>query len=178
MTVRTRYVSALVCLAPLVHTLGTLQRPQTKADLDDPALQRQLRFMERHLKLTGRPVRRLVRLATVAPWGEKVFLVPTRKRGKLVLSAPGSGGATVAQIKAGRDWGTARSGQLLIVIPDGVAKVTVWPATGKPATATVHDNIAAFESRRNLDDPRREVWYGPSGKVVKTVRLRPSSRAR
>jgi hypothetical protein len=55
---------------PLLDTLGTLRRPQTAADLDDPGVRRQLRFLSRHPAVAGRPVRRLVRLATVAPWGE------------------------------------------------------------------------------------------------------------
>jgi hypothetical protein len=154
----------------LLDVLGTLQRPQSKADLDDPGLRRQLRFLERHPALAGRPVRRLVRLATVAPWGEKIFLVPTRRRGKLVLGAPATGGATARQIAAGCDWGTERSNQLVIVVPDGVVTVKVRPIGKhrKPVTARVENNIAAVESRHGLE-PRRELWYGASGKVVKRV---------
>jgi hypothetical protein len=56
------------------------------------------------------------------------------------------------------------------VVPDGVAKVKVRPVGkhAKSVTAPVENNIAAFESRHALE-PRREVWYGPGGEVVKRV---------
>lgn len=201
---RTAAVAHPLADRPLLDILGTLRRPQAKADLDDRELRKQLRFMSRHPAVAGKPVRDLVRFATVAPWGQKVFLVPsillsrrqvatlpanqrviaTPRRGNaLTLSGPGTAGATAAQIKAGRDWGTERSNQLLIVIPDGVAKVTVLPSrtsTNKhpsPVTATVHNNIAAFESRQTLDEPQRELWFGPSGNVIRRI-AQPSCRRR
>jgi hypothetical protein len=165
----------------LREVLGTLRRPRTTADLGDGRLRRQLRFMSRHPRLAGTPVRDLVRFATVAPWGQKVFLVPSRPPGRrghaLTLSAPATANATVAQIEAGGDWGTERSDQLLIVVPDGVARVTVRPVRTStdrhpsPVTATVHGNVAAFQSNQNLDDPQREIWYGPSGHVIERIAL-------
>jgi hypothetical protein len=101
-----------------------------------------------------------------------VFLVPTRRHGRLLLGAPATVGATVGQIKAGCDWGTARSNQLLIVVPDGVAKVTV----GRRVTAIVHNNVAAFESDQNLDEPQRQVWYGPARNVIKRITRRCTPR--
>jgi hypothetical protein len=62
---------------PLLRTLGVLRRPQTKADLD-PAL---LRILERPGSLLsglGTPDVPLIGLATVTPWGSKVFLVPRK----------------------------------------------------------------------------------------------------
>ena len=65
---------------PLLSILGVLRRPQTTADRD-PALLRTLNRQSQNRSLSvldGRPVISLVRLATIAPWGAKIFLVPYR----------------------------------------------------------------------------------------------------
>jgi hypothetical protein len=62
---------------PLVRTLGVLRRAQTRTDRD-PGL---LRIFDGHRSFTaavGSPVVSLIRLATVTPWGSKVFLVPLK----------------------------------------------------------------------------------------------------
>jgi hypothetical protein len=61
----------------LIATLAVLRRPQTGADLAMPELSR-ARTHPVFQPLLGTPDRALVRLATVAPWGAKVFLVPFR----------------------------------------------------------------------------------------------------
>lgn len=68
--------------------LGVLRRPQTKADLD-PALLRRLetRSALPFQRLMGTPVRDLIRLATITPWGDKVFLVPYRPPSRRVIEA-------------------------------------------------------------------------------------------
>jgi hypothetical protein len=57
---------------PLTSILGVLRRPQTAADRD-PELIRQLR---RQSAIFGTPVLSLMRLATVAPWGQRIYMVP------------------------------------------------------------------------------------------------------
>jgi len=134
---------------PLLRTLGVLRRPQTKADLD-PSL---LRILTRRAQAgLGTPVISLIRLATVTPWGTKVFLVPITAPGNSAspthaspepagqgradsleefdLHQGGAGGggccATAADIKQAGDgsWGGPPSHAILIV-PDGVTKVTL-----------------------------------------------------
>jgi hypothetical protein len=59
----------------LIAILGVLRRPQTKADLSRrilPTTPFPLSAME------GEPDLPLVRFATTAPWGEKLYLVPSR----------------------------------------------------------------------------------------------------
>jgi hypothetical protein len=63
----------------LTGILAVLRRPQTAADLNLALLQRLERRSSAPLAaLQGTPVLSLVRLATETPWGEQVFLVPTR----------------------------------------------------------------------------------------------------
>ncbi len=62
----------------LTAILGVLRRPQTAADRN-PSLIAQLQREQRskyNLAFEGRPVLSMMRLATVAPWGAPVFLVP------------------------------------------------------------------------------------------------------
>ncbi len=58
----------------LIDILGVLRRPQTKSDLN-PTILSNLSGGPA-LALQGAPDRALVRLATTAPWGEKLYLVP------------------------------------------------------------------------------------------------------
>ena len=59
---------------PLTRILGVLRRPQTPADLGPQVTQ----ILDRRSPFggTGTPIRSLIRLATVTPWGDHVFLVP------------------------------------------------------------------------------------------------------
>lgn len=63
-------------VAPLVAELGVLRRPQTSADLAFPDLRTSWFNTPRSEGEIGTPVRSLIRLATVAPWHARVFLVP------------------------------------------------------------------------------------------------------
>lgn len=130
---------------PLTSILGVLRRPQTDADRD-PALLKTLRRQAHYRALSvsdGKPVIALVRLATVAPWGAKLFLVPYRPlsrrsiaalpakprvvaratRMSLVIYSAGttSGNQTAAQIHGGRDLATPetrRSDRYVMVLPE------------------------------------------------------------
>lgn len=195
---------------PLTSILGVLRRPQTAADRD-PKLIRQLR---RQSPIFGTPVLSLMRLATVAPWGQRIYMVPFLPPTKRELSRVPRGSRTgniaktaaiwtypintgsslgvPAEIQGGRyvtnmAWvkgakqGPAAT-RWVMVVPDGVAKVALWPATGsisqhpkhptrpgsKPIIVTVHNNVAAFIAHR-FTGPGREVWYGPDGKIVKRI---------
>lgn len=157
--------------------------------------------------LDGKPVISLVRFATVAPWGAKIFLVVYRpltaqaiarlpKKQRVVARATklslgiyaaglSSGFQSTAAIEGGRDWAnsaTGQSNQFAMVLPDGVAKVALWNSTGsirahprplvaphsKPVIVTVHNNVAAIRTRR-FGSIGHEVWYGPSGKIIKRI---------
>jgi hypothetical protein len=184
----------------LIGSLAVLRRPQTSADLD-PALLRRLvsRPAGPGAGLMGTPVRSLIRLATVTPWGERVFFVPTRPLNRtaaakvlaatklpsaarrsvlrqlerqgsgLTLGINGAGGTTVAQIAAGDDWASSgpSPNTLIVVVPDGVARVTVQLA--HRLTAIVHNNVAAFEPRQPIENlgVHKMTWYSPSGAIVK-----------
>ena len=62
----------------LVSELAVLRRPQTPADLNSTYLDLFLRngVATPPRGRLGQPIRSLIRLATITPWGEKVFLVP------------------------------------------------------------------------------------------------------
>jgi hypothetical protein len=184
----------------LTGILAVLRRPQTAADLNLALLQRLERRSSAPLAaLQGTPVLSLVRLATVTPWGEQVFLVPTRplthnaiaKRmatpklsavvrrnllrrlarqdQELTLGIDGTGGATAAEIEAGADWisGGPSSNTLVLVVPDGVARVTVQLL--HPVSAIVHNNVAAFEVPQPIENlgVYKMTWYSASGAIVK-----------
>lgn len=109
-----------------------------------------------------------------------------------VFSSQGGGGAsTVATIQAGKAMafegagrafaGGATRTKLILVVPDGVAKVQFvlprQPQPGVPGThiypssnnvtVRVHDNIAAAEVPRNLPGVAVPmIWYSPNGAVL------------
>ncbi|MGO9793433.1 MAG: hypothetical protein ACLP8S_29085 [Solirubrobacteraceae bacterium] len=94
--------------------------------------------------------------------------------------AGGFGGCceTADQIKDGDGWILGGHGEfvyLLLVVPDGVARVTVLrPRTPNdehplPLVATVHDNLAAFWLQRPLKTPGEITWFGPSGNAIKRI---------
>jgi hypothetical protein len=106
-----------------------------------------------------------------------------------VTFSVGSGpAATPAVIEAGRAWGSESAhavdrpgGRFVFVLPDGVAKVALWNARSiaahphplvaphsRPVIVSVHGDVAAFESRA-FRSPGHEVWYGPTGTVVKRI---------
>jgi hypothetical protein len=110
-----------------------------------------------------------------------------------------SGSADLAEINGGRAVGNGaydtmvynHPRQVIMVVPDGVAKVALWYPTrsianhpehpitpgSEPVIATVHDNIAAFTAPRRFERPLhgpfsaagQEIWPGPGGNVVKRI---------
>jgi hypothetical protein len=209
-----------------------LRRPQTAADRN-AVLIHSLRGQDRKsfsLALQGSPVWSLIRLATVTPWGQRLYVVPFlpptaaakrrlprkyRTGGSQITTATTvtlqpylisgntityfNGGADPAEIDGGRAVGDGaydtnvynHPRQVIMVVPDGVAKVALWYPTGsianhprhpitpgsQPVVATVHDNIAAFIAPRRFERPHhgpfseagQEIWYGPGGNVVKRI---------
>jgi hypothetical protein len=147
----------------------------------------------------GTAVTSLVRLAATTPWGQRVYLIPHLKptrhqvaklpanRRVTVLTAgsidlyPMSGGPMIAaQVTAGRAW-AASANRFVFVFPDRVAKVSLWRSESisdhphppvapgsKPIVVTVNNNVAAFQTSRAFT-PGRELWYGPSGKIIKRI---------
>jgi hypothetical protein len=206
-----RYSQPSAQARELTSILGVLRRPQTKADRD-PALIRELRRGARNkysLAIEGRPVLSLMRLATIAPWGQRIYVVPflapteqakkglpRRDQGAAVASTAAlttypvtAGNGVRAEIEGGRDIGNGDyahgekpGSRWVMVVPDGVAKVALWPATGsiaqhprhpttpgsKPIIVTVHNNIAAFHAPR-FHAPGQEIWYRPNGTIVKRI---------
>jgi hypothetical protein len=195
----------------LTSILGVLRRPQTTADCN-PALIGQL-SRGAHSKYTlgfeGRPVLSLMRLATIAPWGQRIYVVPflapttqAKKRlprkdqGVTVASTAGlatypvtGGDGVPAEIEGGRDianadyaHGEKPGSRWVMVVPDGVAKVALWPATrsiahhprhlttpgSRPIIVTVDNNIAAFRAP-GFHAPGQEIWYRSNGTVVKRI---------
>jgi hypothetical protein len=180
----------------LVDLLGVLRRPQTQADRTPRFFDQ---FENGAPALGGTPILPLVRLATTTSWGDKVFLVPfgpltpksiaklpphLRKRAlsrlaheqrivRLGIVDDGGGGCcdSVASIEAGR--AVLSSGpspnSVLLVVPDGVAKVTLL--LPQAATAVVHGNVAAFVVHQPVENLNinKMIWYGSSGNVVKRI---------
>jgi hypothetical protein len=189
----------------LIDILAPLRRPQTPMDVS-PALRSLLAFgpASPH-KPTGQGIARpnltgpadwtLVRLATVTPWGFKVVLVPMGPvpassplaRGGEILSvcelgrneASCVGGSTAAELKQDGLVSTASSGpdnRVLLVVPDGVARVALESRRGPGAltvSADVHGNVAAFA---RMPFPYGQAvlqggmtWYGADGRVLKRI---------
>ena len=195
---------------PVTSILGVLRRRQTQADLDPSLLTSLAQGTHNPITagLLGTPVASLVRLATVAPWGQPIYLVPylprTREqyrrlpakyRGVTVAQkvsvavAPlSSGQAIPAAIRAGRAWASESSrgprhpdDRFVFVVPDGVSRVALWTVTStvahprpliprhsQPLIVNVRGNVAAFQSA-TFRTPGHEVWYGPTGRVVRRI---------
>jgi hypothetical protein len=201
---RQRAILAASPYRPLTSILGVLRHPQTATDLPS-WLSRELR-RELHNRIAvgvfGSPGVSRVRLATVAPWGQGIYLIPylpptrsqiawlpprlrnvTRPNSIAVAITPeATGQGTPADIEAGRD--IARNGkpdQFVMVLPERVTKVAIWNAVSiaahphpltragsEPVVVSVHNNIATFRSA-HFRSPGRELWYGPSGNVIKRI---------
>jgi len=172
--------------ASLVGILGVLRRPQTPADRDLGPVRLTLEHFVQPHPGSGAAVISGLRLATVTPWGAKVFLVPVRSPRQpsaratgsseskglgLAWLSPGAGCcSTAAGIVAGQAWMSGGSGSLnyvLVIVPDGVARVTL--ALAHPVTAAVHGNVAALKVPQPVENLgiHKMTWYGPSGAIVR-----------
>jgi hypothetical protein len=97
---------------------------------------------------------------------------------------PGSGGsATAATIKRGgvTTWGgfyaPRHSTEVIVVVPDGVAKVVLAVPTAKgrailaTVTGRVHNNVLAVLVPGAQEAPIHNMaWYAPSGEVIRSFR--------
>ncbi len=176
---------------PLTRMLAVLRRPETPADR---AVESVLRGQNVELSL--------VRLAAVTPWGEQVVLAPEQGHpydtlGIYVMSSSGSVGsrATANQIEAGHAWtgegpGGGPSGRwlrLIVVVPDGVAKVAFlleperhfgfvsgWtgyaPLHSSTVTVPVHNNIAFVQVKQYCCGELPVMrWYARDGRLMKVT---------
>ncbi len=178
--------SAQAAAAPLVRILGVLRRPQTASD----------KAVELKV-LRGAPDLPLVRLAGVTPWGEQVILVPQKARPHDTLNlvarsargGSGAGGITANVIESsGLDLlegpGTLsrwRGVRLIMVVPDGVAKVAfVSPTpirgsnlgelnrTSSAVTVPVHNNVAFAQLAHYCCGATPVMrWYAADGRLIK-----------
>ena len=159
----------------LVGVLGVLRRPQTQADRN--AAQSLPLFVE-HVR-AGRPVASLMRLATVTPWGQKVVLIPMRARtGTWPTGSPhglrlATGGGcciSASDVLQGQAWTSGGNGSVnyvVLVVPDGVARVSV--AFRHPITAIVHNNVAAFQTPSAVENlgAYTMTWYSHTGAILR-----------
>ena len=180
----------------LIDVLGVLRAPQTAADRS--FAQRGWPEPPRAPGSTTRPDRSLIRLATVTPWGAKVFLVPLtaptnhvlrRDLGETVaLWVQGIGWSdfsTLGEIRSGSAWGPQGSyrrpdgtvgSRFFEIVPDNVARVGFYThvqlrpfrASGL-VTAAAHHNIAAFQVKGAGARLVAAVWYAADGRVIKRV---------
>jgi hypothetical protein len=160
----------------LVAILGVLRRAQTRADLsfDDYGMLPDL--VSRYT-----PVRALIRLANPR---YQVFLVPLRPRGQhnnsdLRLAAFAAQGgeccSTAALIRAHGMVSGGAPNELVVVVPDGVAKITArWSRSptfkhSYAVSGTVHSNVAVFTQLPVFPEKSlfELIWYRPSGAVIK-----------
>lgn len=146
----------------------------------------------------GTPIQPLIRFTIVSPWGQHVYLMPSlpptarqiaRLPRRLRQRSPASTasfvfypyvtlgvteGLTATEVMRGQAWagvgGPGGRDRILFAFPDGVAKVRLWPAGAgaAPITLTVARNVAAFTAI-GFRGPGREVWYGPSGQVIRRI---------
>jgi hypothetical protein len=162
------------------YGLSVLARPQTAADRD-PATLRQI---SRLRASAGRfvPDPQLMRLAAVAPWGQRIVLVPFHVLGSdqlmVFVGGPLWGAAPVASIathgiQAVVPLSGAAATGIVEVVPNGVATVSFAAPEVKTVTAPVSGNVAAFalptSKRVGLTGTAIVTWYSPSGRVIRRV---------
>lgn len=180
--------SAPAAARPLTRILRVLRRPQTAADR---AAESAIRW--------GRPQLSLVRLAATTPWGERVILAPERAGPSdtlmLIGSFPAPGrletsvvdGLSVSQIEAGQAWSAADPGTfwlrqgipMVMVVPDGVARVTFVRTAGPAVTVRVRDNVAFADLTRFCCGVYPVTrWYAPDGRLLKVTGVRRTTPTR
>ena len=171
----------------LVDVIRALRRPQTSADLHSPAVARLLSRYNPSREpwdSWGAPDLRLIRRATVTPWGEGVFLIPVkptsaRRQEGLLWATPGFMDccATAADMRTqgfvnnagqatGRTVGRGKAlDRFIAVVPDGVAKVQL-----RHLVMPVHDNVAAAQANGKLVGATPVMfWFGPDGEVIRRI---------
>jgi hypothetical protein len=165
----------------LVATLAVLRRPQTAADRD-PATLRQIARLDAS-SAAFRPDIAGIRLAGITPWGEKVVLVPfaVDRTSQLLVFVGGPlwGGAATSRIRAGGIMAMETLRQpagtgVVLVVPDGVVRVSLAAGAQRLSSTGVRDNIAVLRApagaAAGLRAAARITWYGPGGVVVGAFR--------
>lgn len=160
----------------LVGLLAVLRRPQTQADLSLPGLKRP-RSVPHALAQPDQP---LIRLAAVAPWGARVYLVPFQP---LSSSAMAHLRGLVLQLARSR----AGQGELLRIIARGAA-----PSAAASPAAIEDGRALAFVPLLPHVRPRRalrlvevvpdgvahvSLAYASAGRVIKTVAVHGNTAA-
>ena len=173
--------------------LAVLRRPRTPADRTAES-----RLHGENLDLG------LARLAAITPWGEQVVLAPEKDHpddtlGIYVLSGSGFGAsvASAHQVEDGHAWtgegpgggpsGHWRGIRLIVVVPDGVAKVAFllapeqrfgslsgWtayaPSHSSTVTVPVRNNIAFAQVKQYCCGELPVMrWYAPDGRLIKVT---------
>jgi hypothetical protein len=180
----------------LIHLLGVLREPQTAAarSFTRPGWPEPSHAPGSQI----RPDRTLIRLATVTPWGAKVFLVPftppTSADQRRALGEPAalwvqgigwSDYSTLDAITSGDAWGPQATdrqpghppaSRSFEIVPDGVAKVGLYTnVTLRPFHAggliltPVRHNIAVFGASGTGGRLIFAVWYAADGHLIKRV---------
>lgn len=178
----------------LISILGVLRQPQTKPAADFHQTGWPMPPNAPGSQIA--PDRALVRLATTTRWGAKVFVVPLTPPSNKVKGlgetvavwVQGIGWADfnlVGSLQSEGGWGpghavTEPNGTKLYrtfaLVPDGVTKVAIYPQAklgptdpGPLVSATVHNNIAVFQTHGHGPGPVLGYWYGSDGRIIKRL---------
>ncbi|HEY1777341.1 MAG TPA: hypothetical protein VGG41_14380 [Solirubrobacteraceae bacterium] len=171
----------------LVQILGVLRRPQTAADRK--AERKNASFFRAAGRSSGRagasrtmtPITSRARVAARLPGGQPLVLMPVKVHpphtsgqqpyvGLALLGGGGSCCNSVAEIEAGDAFtssGGVGGNQLVVVVPDGVARVRV--KLPHPITVTAHNNVAIMRPRTGVENIQQYAmtWYARDGAVIK-----------
>lgn len=168
--------------ARLIGLLAVLRRPQTSADLSLPGPERGLAVRDSPL---GTPDRPLIRLAAVAPWGARIYLVAFKPlTGRQPLTSRQLARSTrplVAVLKR-----RAVQGEQIVILARGAP-----PGGGTAATIRSGQAIAyvpllpAVRPRRPLHMievvpdgvARVSLAVAPAGRLIKTVDVHGNTAA-
>jgi hypothetical protein len=181
----------------LLSILGVLRRPATAADAGS-AITAQgftsavfVRYIRRARTIAGSPYYVYPAVVGGCGTGEKphqgiMELAKNLDIGGGAIGGSGGGGATAAQIERGEAAGsgppgTSTSATLTIIVPDGVAKVTLRYPAGRasgyspkisPAftvtTTPVNNLVVVTVPRSNPLQKGRMLWRAADGRLIKT----------
>jgi hypothetical protein len=133
----------------------------------------------RNLERRGTLLRADARVATTIHGEGKLIFVPLKPHGggaaQLLLSGAAGGDCciTTSAIERGvasETWGNTSSDHGLIIVPDGVSRVSI--NVGRTLTAPVHGNVVVFRLPAPIESlwSYPMTWYGPSGAVIRRFR--------
>jgi hypothetical protein len=195
-----RHAASSAAVPSLTQILGVLRRPQVGPRVPPPlaaAIGKAVRMrgltLERRL-IRGVPVSaRSPRARPTELWSTRAELVVARGRGSSLLAvfdAPTGWFADVpppaylGQFETARELersglvavvrsSTLSGSAVIVVVPDGVARVAFTVPGQRPLTALVHENLAGFlvAGVRFVEHPNdyRMTWYAAGGRVIRRV---------